>query len=527
MSLENAIVQWLNKYQQLKIQSFESLADGCTFSQLLNLVDPTFFSLASAKNLKIDTDVQKVQGHLIDMLQKVQQYRTNIQCKPPDYIEIDVFEITVNQNKQQILALFELIMKVILSSNQRGKFIEPILMLEEKDQETLMHFLKNHLDESEENQTNEWQEENYIQNLVQKMDEIESYNIELKKQLNESEEKKKSLKCALDDALVQIENKDMEIRALTESKCHLEKCLEEKMDFQHEYKESEKIHQKCLEQEHKLAQYELIIEDLKRKETQFIQLKEEYQQHKFKLQENEKLEQKIESLQERRELDKDVYQKGKERYEKEITTLKQNIKELLLQQSELKESKLNLELELQQKQARFERSQEQIKIMETEYGQKIRELQDLLETLHQVEEEMPKITSSNNQQLSQEMKLSVNMKNENFEREYYIKENHKLEEKIKELQAKINEMQMEEESKNQKSKFESQLQQSQQISLLTDKIKQFQEHNQQLKKQNEELKKQTQNKKVTQIDYEISVLSLLSEALAKKVKEYKSQEKDQ
>lgn len=31
------------------------------------------------------------------------------------------------------------------------------------------------------------------------------------------------------------------------------------------------------------------------------------------------------------------------------------------------------------------------------------------------------------------MKLSVNLKSENFEREYYIKENHKLEEKIKEL----------------------------------------------------------------------------------------------
>ncbi|CAD8064704.1 unnamed protein product [Paramecium primaurelia] len=525
MSLENAIVQWLNKYQQLNIQSFESLADGCAFSQLLNLVDPTFFSLASAKNLKIDSDVQKVQGHLFDMLQKIQQYRTNIQCKPPDYIEIDVFEITVKQNKQQILALFELIMKVILSSNIRGKFIEPILMLEEKVQETLMHFLKNHLDESD-NQANEWQEENYIQSLVQKMDEIESQNTELKQILNESEEKQKALKSALDDALVQLENKDMEIRALTESKCHLEKCLEEKMDFQLEYKESEKIHQKCLEQEHKLAQYELIIEDLKRKEIQYLQLKDEYQQNKYKLQENEKLEQKIESLQERRELDKDVYQKGKERYEKEIATLQQNIKELLLQQSGLKESKLNLELQLQQKQARFERTQEQIKTMETEYGQKIRELQDLLETLHQAEEDMPKINSSNNQQLSQEMKLSMNQKNENFEREYYIKENHKLEEKIKELQAKINEMQMEEESKNQKSKFESQLQQSQQISLLTDKIKQFQEHNQQLKKQNEELKKQTQNKKVTQIDYEISLLSLLSEAFAKKVKDFKGQEKE-
>ncbi|CAD8089622.1 unnamed protein product [Paramecium sonneborni] len=525
MSLENAIVQWLNKYQQLNIQSFDSLADGCAFSQLLNLVDPTFFSLASAKSLKIDADVQKVQGHLIEMLQKVQQYRTNIQCKPPDYIEIDVFEITVKQNRQQILALFELILKVILSSNIRGKFIEPILLLQEKDQETLMHFLKNHLDESE-NQPNEWQEENYIQSLVQKMDEIEYQNTELKQQLNEQEEKKKSLKSALDDALVQLENKDMEIKALTESKCHLEKCLEEKMDFQHEYKESEKIHQKCLEQEHKLAQYELQIEDLKRKEIQFIQLKEEYQQYKQKLQENEKLEQKIESLQERRELDKDVYQKGKERYEKEIAILKQNMKELLLQQSELKESKLNLELELQSKQARYARSQEQIKTMETEYGQKIRELQDLLETLHQAEEEMPKIISATDKQLSQEMKLSTNMKTENFEREYYIKENHKLEDKIKELQAKINEMQMEEESKNQKSKFESQLQQSQQISLLTDKIKQFQEHNQQLKKQNEELKKQTQIKKVTQIDYEISVLSLLSEALSKKVKEFKVQERD-
>ncbi|CAD8165385.1 unnamed protein product [Paramecium octaurelia] len=526
MSLENAIVQWLNKYQQLNIQSFESLADGCAFSQLLNLVDPTFFSLASARNLKIDIDAQKVQGHLIDMLQKVQQYRTNIQCKPPDYIEIDVFEIAVKQNKQQILALFELIMKVILSSNLRGKFIEPILMLEEKVQETLMHFLKNHLDESE-NQTNEWQEENYIQSLVQKMDEIETQNTELKQLLNESEEKQKTLKCALDDALVQMENKEMEIKALTESKCHLEKCLEEKMDFQLEFKESEKIHQKCLEQEHKLAQYELIIEDLKRKEIQFVQLKEEYQQNKYKLQENEKLEQKIESLQERRELDKDVYQKGKERYEKEVATLKQNIKELLIQQSELKESKLNLELELQQNKARLERSQEQIKTIETEYGQKIRELQVLLETLHQAEDEdMPNMTSSTDQQLSQEMKLSTNAKNENFEREYYIKENHKLEEKLKECQAKMNEMQMELESKNQKSKFESQLQQSQQISLLTDKIKQFQEHNQQLKKQNEELKKQTQNKKVTQIDYEISVLSLLSDALAKKVKDTKSQEKE-
>lgn len=38
------------------------------------------------------------------------------------------------------------------------------------------------------------------------------------------------------------------------------------------------------------------------------------------------------------------------------------------------------------------------------------------------------------------MKLSVNLKSENFEREYYIKENHKLEEKIKELQLKINEL---------------------------------------------------------------------------------------
>ena len=31
------------------------------------------------------------------------------------------------------------------------------------------------------------------------------------------------------------------------------------------------------------------------------------------------------------------------------------------------------------------------------------------------------------------MKSSVNLKTENYERDYYIKENHKLEEKIKEL----------------------------------------------------------------------------------------------
>jgi S-adenosylhomocysteine hydrolase len=57
------------------------------------------------------------------------------------------------------------------------------------------------------------------------MDELENQNNELKQSLNESEEKVKTLKQSLDDAIIQLENKDMEIKSLTESKCYLEKCI--------------------------------------------------------------------------------------------------------------------------------------------------------------------------------------------------------------------------------------------------------------------------------------------------------------
>lgn len=57
------------------------------------------------------------------------------------------------------------------------------------------------------------------------MDELENQNNELKQSLNESEEKVKTLKQSIDDAIIQLENKDMEIKSLTESKCYLEKCI--------------------------------------------------------------------------------------------------------------------------------------------------------------------------------------------------------------------------------------------------------------------------------------------------------------
>ena len=145
-TFERSILEWVESFGLDNLpESFSSLYNGVALYEVLNKVDFTYWPMS-----KITTTPQTIKQSVINFKTLIQGMEKYYQQKLDSLIQnqtslIDVDRLVQHKDQSCLYDILELVMGVIINSEEKQTYIERILELDEKTQEDLQKLIEKSL----------------------------------------------------------------------------------------------------------------------------------------------------------------------------------------------------------------------------------------------------------------------------------------------------------------------------------------------------------------------------------------------
>jgi hypothetical protein len=158
-----AVIEWVNTFEGLNIESMEQLYTGQLMGQMLALLVPSFFGVL--KNLEDTSENWALSASNIKKLLRMleEYYKSVLEKGISDLEDIDVTAIVKDHDEDMLFSLLEIIGGVAVLCEDKSEFIQHIFSMDESSQlvlkEMIEHVMQRVYDLEEEEDEEEEEEE--------------------------------------------------------------------------------------------------------------------------------------------------------------------------------------------------------------------------------------------------------------------------------------------------------------------------------------------------------------------------------
>ncbi|EDK31697.2 hook-like protein (macronuclear) [Tetrahymena thermophila SB210] len=417
--IEQSVIEFLKTINNLSKtpQNLEELSDGIVLTELLSKINDSIFDVDQVER---DTQDNWALNHrnIKRLIDSIEHYYHDI-LKLKDFDKdtyLDASEISRNKNKNEIVKLVELVLGIIVQSEQKSDFIHAITQLEKKYQAVLMHLMEKwivqdrlHTDgddnasmESMSSQrfnsaSIQYNTQSYYyqqnQQLLKKIDELERENdvlnekieelrteqiekdrkiLEYEKDFNKKDDEMKKLKLSRDSMMISLgmsTNEDIESVVKTKD-LKIEQLNQTIVAVQQQAQlEKDKLNDEISLLNKKLKQLQKISESLdfyKQKYDEYTQLSEKFSEADKKA----------------KQFDKNLQDK-----DSQIEMLMEKLQEFKQSYNEEKKKSMEKAIEISQRDNQIEQLRREVDQVQRKYQLQEEKLQDMSQILERYQQD--------------------------------------------------------------------------------------------------------------------------------------------